>query len=129
MAVCAAGKIGVGPGVNRRFFRNILGCPCNVRCSASLPEPCAARPCSSASCTRARQEALPNRRRREISRNGYNCRMPLIDQIQKDITDAMKARDEQRLSCLRMVKTALKNREIDKMAALDDKESQQVLST
>jgi uncharacterized protein YqeY len=55
--------------------------------------------------------------------------MPLIDQIQKDITDAMKARDEQRLSCLRMVKTALKNREIDKMAPLDDQESQQVLST
>ena len=55
--------------------------------------------------------------------------MPLIDQIQKDITDAMKARDEQRLSTLRMVKTALKNREIDKMAPLDDQESQQVLST
>ena len=55
--------------------------------------------------------------------------MSLIDQIQKDITDAMKARDEQRLSCLRMVKTALKNREIEKMAPLDDKESQQVLST
>ncbi len=55
--------------------------------------------------------------------------MPLIDQIQKDITDAMKARDEQRLSTLRMVKTALKNREIEKMAPLDDNESQQVLST
>ena len=53
----------------------------------------------------------------------------MIDQIQKDITDAMKARDEQRLSTLRMVKTALKNREIDKMAPLDDAESQQVLST
>ena len=55
--------------------------------------------------------------------------MPLIDQIQKDIVDAMKAREEHRLSCLRMVKTALKNKEIDKMAPLDDKESQQVLST
>ena len=55
--------------------------------------------------------------------------MPLIDQIQKDITEAMKARDEQRLSCLRMVKTALKHREIEKMAPLDDKESQQVLTT
>jgi uncharacterized protein YqeY len=59
----------------------------------------------------------------------YNRPMPLIDQIQKDIVTAMKARDEQRLSCLRMVKTALKNKEIDKMAPLDDKESQQVLST
>jgi uncharacterized protein YqeY len=55
--------------------------------------------------------------------------MSLIEQIQKDITAAMKARDEQRLSCLRMVKTALKNREIEKMAALDEKEAQQVLTT
>jgi uncharacterized protein YqeY len=55
--------------------------------------------------------------------------MSLIEQIQKEITSAMKAREEQRLSTLRMVKTALKNREIDKMAPLDDKEAQQVLST
>lgn len=55
--------------------------------------------------------------------------MTLSEQIQKDITTAMKARDEARLSTLRMVKTALKNREIEKMAPLDDKESQQVLST
>lgn len=59
----------------------------------------------------------------------YNPFMPLIDQIQKDIVAAMKAREEQRLSTLRMVKTALKNKEIEKMAPLDDKESQQVLST
>jgi len=55
--------------------------------------------------------------------------MSLVEQIQKDITAAMKARAEQRLSTLRMVKTALKNREIDKMAPLDDKESQAVLAT
>jgi uncharacterized protein YqeY len=55
--------------------------------------------------------------------------MSLIEQIQKDITAAMKAREEHLLSTLRMVKTALKNREIDKMAPLDDKEAQQVLST
>jgi len=55
--------------------------------------------------------------------------MTLSEQIQKDITTAMKARDEQRLSCLRMVKTALKNREIEKMAPLDEKEARQVLST
>jgi uncharacterized protein len=59
----------------------------------------------------------------------YNRLMPLIDQIQKDIVAAMKAREEQRLSTLRMVKTALKNKEIEKMAPLDDKESQQILST
>ncbi len=55
--------------------------------------------------------------------------MSLIEQIQKDIVSAMKAKDEPRLSCLRMVKSALKNREIDKMAPLDDKESQAVLAT
>ncbi|HKN35379.1 MAG TPA: GatB/YqeY domain-containing protein [Terriglobales bacterium] len=55
--------------------------------------------------------------------------MTLSEQIQKDITQAMKARDEQRLSALRMVKTALKHREVEKMAPLEDKESQQVLST
>jgi uncharacterized protein YqeY len=55
--------------------------------------------------------------------------MSLVDQIQKDITAAMKSRDEARLSTLRMVKAALKNREIEKMAALDDKEAQQVLGT
>ncbi len=55
--------------------------------------------------------------------------MSLVEQIQKDITLAMKARDEQRLSTLRMVKTALQHREIEKMAPLDEKESQAVLST
>src|ERR1700746_2766380 len=55
--------------------------------------------------------------------------MNLSEQIQKDITAAMKARDGVRLSTLRMVKAALKNRQIEKMAPLDDKESQQVLST
>jgi uncharacterized protein len=55
--------------------------------------------------------------------------MNLSEQIQKDITAAMKTRDQARLSTLRMVKAALKNREIEKMAPLDDKESQQVLST
>jgi uncharacterized protein YqeY len=55
--------------------------------------------------------------------------MSLSEQIQKDIVEAMKARAEARLSTLRMVKSALKNREIDKMAPLDDKESQQVLQT
>jgi uncharacterized protein len=55
--------------------------------------------------------------------------MSLMERIQNDITAAMKARDEHRLSTLRMVKTALKNREIEKMAPLDEKESQAVLTT
>src|SRR6201981_2158679 len=60
----------------------------------------------------------------------YNWRtMSLIDQIQKDLVAAMKAKDEARLSCLRMVKTALTLRQTEKMGPLDDKESQQVLAT
>ena len=55
--------------------------------------------------------------------------MSIAEQIQKDITAAMKTRDEARLSALRMVKTALKNREVEKMAPLDDNESLKVLST
>ena len=55
--------------------------------------------------------------------------MSISEQIQKDMVGAMKARDERRLSTLRMVKSALKNKEIDKRAALDDREALQVLST
>src|SRR5260370_18835979 len=55
--------------------------------------------------------------------------MGIRDQIQKDLVDAMRSRDELRLSTLRMVKSAIKNKEIDKRAPLDDKEAQQVLST
>jgi uncharacterized protein len=55
--------------------------------------------------------------------------MALVDQIQKDIVTAMKAKDEARLSTLRMVKSALQLRQVEKMGPLDDKESQAVLST
>jgi len=54
--------------------------------------------------------------------------MPLVDQIQKDIVASMKAKDEARLSTLRMVKSALQLRTVEKMSPLDDKESQAVLS-
>jgi uncharacterized protein len=59
----------------------------------------------------------------------YNPVMPLVDQIQKDIVTAMKAKDEARLSTLRMVKSALQLRQVEKMGPLDDKESQAVLAT
>ena len=55
--------------------------------------------------------------------------MSMMDTIQKDMTEAMRARDERRLGTLRMVKTALKNKEIEKRGPLDDKEALQVLST
>jgi uncharacterized protein YqeY len=55
--------------------------------------------------------------------------MALSEKIHKDMTDAMRARDEQRLSTLRMVKAALKNKEVEKRGPLDDKEALAVLST
>ncbi len=55
--------------------------------------------------------------------------MSITATIQKDMTEAMKARDERRLSTLRMVRSALKNREIEKRGPLDEKEELAVLST
>jgi uncharacterized protein len=55
--------------------------------------------------------------------------MSLVEQIQKDIVSAMKAKDEARLSCLRMVKSALQLRQVEKMSPLDEQEAQAVLST
>src|ERR1700682_6855240 len=55
--------------------------------------------------------------------------MSFLDRIQQDLTVAMKAQDELRLSVLRMMKTALKNKEIEKIRPLDDAESLQVLQT
>jgi uncharacterized protein YqeY len=55
--------------------------------------------------------------------------MPLLDQIQKDMTAAMKARDEARLSALRMIKTALKRHEVDSRKPLDEQAELKVLHT
>jgi uncharacterized protein len=55
--------------------------------------------------------------------------MSTMERIQKDLTDAMKSKDELRLSVLRMVKSALKNKEIEKIRPLDEAESIQVLQT
>ncbi len=55
--------------------------------------------------------------------------MGISEQVQKDMVEAMRSRDELRLSTLRMVKTALTNKEKDKRAPLDDREAQQILST
>ena len=56
--------------------------------------------------------------------------MPAImDAIGKDIIVAMKAKDEHKLTTLRMVKSALKNKEIDKREPLTDAEETQILTT
>ncbi|PSH04342.1 MAG: glutamyl-tRNA amidotransferase [Acidobacteria bacterium] len=55
--------------------------------------------------------------------------MSITSRVQSDIVESMKSRQELRLSTLRMVKAALKNKEIDKREPLDEKEEMQVLST
>lgn len=55
--------------------------------------------------------------------------MTFLDRINEDLIAAMKSKDSDRLSTLRMVKTALKNREIDKMEALTDEEAIKVLQS
>jgi uncharacterized protein YqeY len=55
--------------------------------------------------------------------------MSLSEQVQKDMVDAMRNKQALRLSTLRMVKAALKNKEIDKRATLDEKEELQVFTT
>jgi uncharacterized protein len=55
--------------------------------------------------------------------------MKLIDKVQADIVAAMKAREEFRLGVLRMVKSALKNKEIEKIRALEPNEENSLLQT
>jgi uncharacterized protein YqeY len=55
--------------------------------------------------------------------------MTFLDRINEDLKAAMKSKDSDRLSTLRMVKTALKNREIDKMEALTDEEAIKVMQS
>lgn len=55
--------------------------------------------------------------------------MTLSEQIQKDIVTAMKAKEELRLSVLRMVKAAVQLKEVEKLRPLDPTESIQLLQT
>ncbi|MEN6536129.1 MAG: GatB/YqeY domain-containing protein [Bryobacteraceae bacterium] len=55
--------------------------------------------------------------------------MPLLERIQTEMVQAMKARNEARLGALRLVKAALKKHEIDSMKPLDENAELQVLGT
>jgi uncharacterized protein len=55
--------------------------------------------------------------------------MTLSEKIQKDLTEAMRAKDELRLSVLRMVKSAITYKETEKIRPLDEAESIQLLQT
>lgn len=55
--------------------------------------------------------------------------MALFDQIQKDMAEAMRARDEARLSTLRMMKAALMKEKVDSMQPLDEAAELKVLNS
>jgi uncharacterized protein YqeY len=55
--------------------------------------------------------------------------MTIQEKIGVDIITAMKAREEHRLTTLRMVKSALRSKEIDKREPLTDAEQTQILAT
>ena len=55
--------------------------------------------------------------------------MSISEQIGKDIVSAMKAKETLRLETLRMAKSAIKNKEIDKREPLTDAEVVAVLNT
>ena len=53
----------------------------------------------------------------------------LADSIQREIAQAAKAKDKLRLSALRMMRSAIQNREIEKRAPLTDDEVVQTISS
>jgi len=55
--------------------------------------------------------------------------MTLQDNIQSQIADAMRSKDALRLSVLRMMKSAVKNKEIEKMKSLEEPEVLAVLNS
>jgi uncharacterized protein len=55
--------------------------------------------------------------------------MPIVEQVSRDITEAMKAKAAERLSALRMVKTALTMRQSELPGGVDDTEASRVLNT
>jgi hypothetical protein len=53
----------------------------------------------------------------------------LQEKIQSHMAEAMRGKDQLRLSVLRMMKTAIKNKEVEKMKVLDEGEAIAVLNT
>src|SRR5260370_5453752 len=53
--------------------------------------------------------------------------MSLAKKIQKDLVDAMRAKEELRISVLRGIKAAIKHKEVEKIRPLDEAEAIQIL--
>jgi uncharacterized protein len=59
----------------------------------------------------------------------YSRAVAIVAKVDQDLVTAMKARDELRLSVLRMMKTALKLKQVELTRALEDSEAQAILRT
>ncbi len=55
--------------------------------------------------------------------------MSLNEKINRDLTDAVKAKDSVRISCLRMLKAALKNKEKEVSRGLEKEEIESIISS
>jgi uncharacterized protein len=55
--------------------------------------------------------------------------MSLLERVQKDMVEAMKAKDETRLSAVRFIKTGLMKYKADNMKEADEQAEQQLLNT
>src|SRR5581483_2612838 len=97
IANCAAGRSGVGPGVKRRVLRIMLV---------------------------FYREQKYLHIDKLVSWDEGDEMPEIAERLNKDIVTAMKAREEQTLTALRMVKSALKAKEIDKREPLTSAEEQ-----
>ena len=55
--------------------------------------------------------------------------MTILERVSADIVAAMKAKDQPRVETLRLLKSELKKREIDKRSPLDEAEAQKVIES
>ena len=55
--------------------------------------------------------------------------MSLVQRVAEDLKSAIKAKDEFRTSALRMLKSSLKNAQVEKMHELSDEEAQAVIAS
>ena len=55
--------------------------------------------------------------------------MLIAHQIAEDLKTAMRLRDELRLNCLRMLRTSIKNKQIEKGGDLTDDEVRSIISS
>ena len=59
----------------------------------------------------------------------FPINMPIEEKITNDLKAAMKAKDEMRLSCLRLLKTSIKHKQVEKGEELKDKDIEAIISS